>query len=260
VSTPAYLLGHRAAEWDRLQHQHGVWADSVLDPIAALGLPRDAAIFEVGCGPGALLADLAELTHGPVAALERDPEAARVARERLGDRARVEVGDLYQAELGGPWDLIVARWVFSFLPDPARALERLWAVTKPGGFVVLQDYDHDGLGAWPKDPAIDRVIDAFRAAYRASGGDVWIGATLPQHFARLGARADVLPFVRSGYVDDPIWVWVERFLFEHIDTVVTGGQLAEADRSAFEAAWRKLRETPGALLFSPIQVTLIARR
>jgi SAM-dependent methyltransferase len=260
VSTPSYLLGHRAAEWDRLEHQHAVWKDSLLDPISALGLSRQAAILELGCGPGALLADLAELTDGPVAAIERDEEAVRAARERLAGRARVDAGDLTTADLGGPWDLVVARWVFSFLPDPVRALERVWAATKPGGWVVLQDYDHDGLGIYPKDPAIDRVIEAYRAAYRSSGGNVWIGAELPQHFARLGARAEVRPFVRSGYVGDPIWVWVERFLFEHLDTVVTGGQLAEAERTAFTSAWERLRATPGALVFSPIQVTLSARR
>jgi SAM-dependent methyltransferase len=260
VTTREYLLGHRDAEWDRLEHQHGVWRDSLLEPIAELGLPRSAAILEVGCGPGSLLADLARLTDGPVAGLERDAEAARVASERLGARARVQVGDLYEAELGGPWDLVVARWVFSFLPDPAKALARLWAATRPSGFVVVQDYDHDALGVWPKDPAIDRVVEAFRAAYRASGGDVWVGAKLPQHFAALGAHAQIRPVVKSAQLDDPVWVWVERFLFEHIETVVAGGQLDEAEQARFSEAWTRLRETPGAVLFSPIQVTLIARR
>lgn len=260
MASDAYLLGHQVSEWERLEQQHLLWRDSLLDPIRALGLPKDAALFEVGCGPGALLADLAALTGGPVAALERDPDAAARARERLGGRADVRVGDLYDADLGGPWDMLVARWVFSFLPDPARALARLWQAVKPGGYVVLQDYDHDALGVWPKDPAVDRVIEAFRAAYRAHGGDLWVGARLPQWFAELGSPAEVYPHVRAGHAGDPVWLWVERFLFGHIETVVAAGHLAEDEQAEFVRAWRRLRERPGALLFTPLQVTLVARR
>jgi SAM-dependent methyltransferase len=255
-----YLLGHREAEWQRLDQQHALWKESLLQPIRELGLGDGAAILEVGCGPGALLADLAALGSGRVVGLERDPEAAAEARARLGDRAEVTVGDLYHADLGGPWDLVVARWVFSFLPDPARALERLWQATRAGGAVVVQDYDHDGLGVWPQHAAIDRVIEAFRAAYRARGGDLWIGAKLPQHFAALGARAELYPAIRAGAVDAPVWQWVERFLFDHVDTVVAGGHLTPGQRDELAAAWQRVRREPGAVLFSPIQVTVVARR
>jgi SAM-dependent methyltransferase len=255
-----YLLGHRALEWARLDQQHALWKDTLLAPMAALGLPARASILEVGCGPGALLADLAALGDGQVVGLERDPEAAAEARARLAGRAELRVGDLLEVDLGGPWDLVVARWVFSFLPDPARALERLWRATRAGGAVVVQDYDHDGLGVWPKQAAIERVVEAFRAAYRARGGDLWIGAKLPQILAALGARAELHPVVRAGHVDDPVWQWVERFLFEHVDTVVTDGHLAASERDDFARAWQRVRATPGAVLFSPIQVTVIARR
>jgi SAM-dependent methyltransferase len=255
-----YLLGQRAPEWERLGRQHALWKDTLLQPISALGLHDHASILEVGCGPGALLADLAALGKGRVVGLERDPEAAAEASARLADRAEVRVGDLYTADLDGPWDLIVARWVFSFLPDPLRALERLWHATGAGGYVVVQDYDHDGLGVWPKQGEIDRVIAAFRAAYRARGGDLWIGAKLPQRFATLGAHAELHPVVRAGHVDAPVWKWVERFLFEHVDTVVADGHLSAAERDEFERAWQRVRSVPGAVLFSPILVTLVARR
>jgi SAM-dependent methyltransferase len=255
-----YLLGHRRQEWDRLEQQHLLWRDSLLDPIRALGMRADAAILEIVCGPGALLAELATLGEGPLAAIELDPEAANVARERLAGRAEVRQGDVNRIDLAGPWDLIVLRWVFSFLPDPRATLARVWAATRPGGYVVIQDYDHDGFAIWPHDPAIERVIEAFRAAYRASGGDLWVGPKLPQWFAELGARPSVKSEVRADYVDGDVWRWVERFLLEHVDNVVLQGQLTPAEREAFLAAWHRARHTPGALLVSPIQITSIARR
>jgi SAM-dependent methyltransferase len=172
----------------------------------------------------------------------------------------VRVGDVNQLELGGPWDLVVARWVFSFLPDPRATLARVWAAVRPGGYLVIQDYDHDGFALWPREPAIERVIEAFRAAYRASGGDLWVGAKLPQHFAELGVRATVKAEIRSDLVDGEVWRWVERFLLEHVDNVVSQGQLSAGERDAFLAAWQRTRQTPGALLVSPIQVTSIAKR
>jgi hypothetical protein len=67
-------------------------------------------------------------------------------------------------------------------------------------------------------------------------------------------------YLRAGHVDEPVWQWVERFLFEHVDTVVSDGHLAASERDDFASAWQRVRGTPGAVLFSPIQVTVIARR
>jgi hypothetical protein len=125
---------------------------------------------------------------------------------------------------------------------------------------VIQDYDHDGLGVWPKQPAIDRVIEAFRAAYRASGGDLWIGAKLPQLFAPLGAKTEVHPCVRAGLVDDPVWQWVERFLFDHVDTVVAGGHLTPAEREDFASAWQRVRSEPARFWFHRFRSSQSLRR
>jgi SAM-dependent methyltransferase len=260
MSSRDYLLGHREDEWDRLEAQHRLWRHSIIDAVRALELPADFSVLEVGCGPGALLEDLASLTRGAVGAVELDPDAAARTRARLRGRAEVRVGNVNEADLGGPWDVVVLRWVFSFLPSPRASLDRVWSATRTGGFVVVQDYHHDGLGIFPNHAAIDRVIRAYREAYRATGGDLWIGAKLVQMFAALGAETRVQPEVRAGSVDDEVWTWVERFLLGHLGLLLDGGHATAEEIDAFREAWEATRAVPGATLITPVQVTLVANK
>ncbi|RMG48545.1 MAG: methyltransferase domain-containing protein [Acidobacteria bacterium] len=259
-----YLLGHGEREWSRLEEQHRLWRDTLFEPLRRLGIGPGMRVLEVGCGNGVLLADLARLVgrHGRAWGVERDPLAAEAARQRVEKMPQAVVlqGDLF-GKLPGPADAVVARWVFSFLGRPAEAVRHLAAALRPDGLLVIQDYDHDGLRLHPRKPAVDRVIEAFRAAYRARGGDLWIGLKLPGHFARAGLELELVePAVKAGPPGSAPFRWVERFLFEHIDTVVSDGHLAPADRVAFERAWREAAEDPATLLVTPIQLTLAARR
>jgi len=261
-SDPEYLLGHHEREWDRLSEQHVLWREGLLGALLRAGLSQGAAALEVGCGSGVLLRDLAAIVGegGRAVGLERDRAAYQQARETAAmfPHAEVRLGDLTTAGLGGPWDVIVARWVFSFLPNPAAAVDRLAGALKPGGALLIQDYDHDGVRMFP-DPggAIHRVIEGFRAAYRARGGDLWVGPKLPGLMRAAGLTVTPLaPEVKAGGPESAPWRWVERFLFEHIDTLITDGHLSEAERAAFEAAWAIRRADPDSVLVTPIQVTV----
>jgi ubiquinone/menaquinone biosynthesis C-methylase UbiE len=78
-----YLLGHDATEQDRLFHQHVLWRGTLLPTLQEVGVRRGAAVLEVGCGTGVLLADIAELVlpDGVAAGIERSADA--VARRAI---------------------------------------------------------------------------------------------------------------------------------------------------------------------------------
>jgi hypothetical protein len=64
----------------------------------------------------------------------------------------------------------------------------------------------------------------------------------------------------ASLVDWPAWRWVERFLHEHLGTLEDAGHLAADEAEAFRDAWAGTRAVPGALLVTPAQLTVVARR
>jgi SAM-dependent methyltransferase len=258
----SYLLGHDATEQDRLFHQHVLWRDTLLPTLADVGVRRGASVLEVGCGTGVLLADIAELVlpEGSAAGLERSPDAVDAARAFLGDRATILAGDLMEADLGGPWDVVVARWVLSFVPDSAGAIARMARAVRPGGALVVQDYNHDGLGTWPVEPALVRAIEAVRAAYRSSGGDLFVANRVPGMMQAAGLTVEGIgPYVMASAPGGGAFDWVERFFLDHLDHWASDGHLTADEASACRAAWARLRARPDTVLYTPMVVTIVGR-
>ena len=101
--------------------------------LRVLGAGRDVA--ELGAAFGETAALLAE-TARSVVTVERDPERAAVARERLDGLVNVELleGDAYEQLRGrGPFGLVFA--------DVGRPYdwEAILALTEPGGLIVKDD-------------------------------------------------------------------------------------------------------------------------
>jgi predicted O-methyltransferase YrrM len=101
--------------------------------VRALAAGRDVA--ELGAAFGET-ATLLAATARSVVTVERDPERAAIARERLGGLANVELleGDVYEQLRGrGPFGLVFA--------DGGRPYdwEAILALTEPGGLIVKDD-------------------------------------------------------------------------------------------------------------------------
>ncbi len=102
--------------------------------ISALNLPKDAAILEAGCGPGANLAMLA--AHGRVSAFEPDGFSRAHAAAATG----IAVLEGYLPEpvpFSEPFDLVGAFDVIEHVADDAGSLRALHGLTKPGGYTLF---------------------------------------------------------------------------------------------------------------------------
>lgn len=117
------------------------------------GIRAGQQVLDVGCGPGALTAELVRRA-GPDAVRAVEPSApfAAAARDRLPG---VDIQQA-SAELlpfpGQAFDAVLAQLVVHFMKDPVQGLREMGRVTRPGGTVAACVWDHAGgrgpLGAF----------------------------------------------------------------------------------------------------------------
>jgi SAM-dependent methyltransferase len=102
-------------------------------------------VLDVGCGPGALTAELVRRTSPEtVSAVEPSGSFAAAARERLpGVDIRQAAAE--QLPFGdAAFDAALAQLVVHFMADPVAGLREMGRVTRPGGMVAACVWDHAG--------------------------------------------------------------------------------------------------------------------
>ncbi|CAN5158119.1 hypothetical protein BH18ACT12_BH18ACT12_24180 [soil metagenome] len=219
------------------------------------GLPSDAHVLEVGCGPGFVTERLLDLLpDGSVTAIDNDPEMVALARRRLGGFENVEIREAPVTASGFPpatFDAATARLVFQHLPDPQSALAELRRVLRPGARLFITDIDNGWeLLLEPEPPHLDKVTAAFDRLRGDRGGATRIGRRLPRLLAdagftelmleavaihtaidgaesvseTIGGMAMVEQLVEAGLISSDVFedlrAWVERF--ERGELVVDG--------------------------------------
>jgi SAM-dependent methyltransferase len=169
------------------------------------GATAGQRVLDVGCGPGALTAELvARLGAESVSAVDPSESFVDAARER---NPGVDV-QLAAAESlpfpSGTFDGAVAQLVVHFLPEPVDGLREMARVTRPRGVVAACVWDHAG-GQGPLSP--------FWEAAHALDHDVFDESTLPG--ARKGHLAELLEETGLNEVEDTVLtVRVEHPSFE----------------------------------------------
>ncbi len=166
---------------------------------AAFLLPHLRAgldLLDVGCGPGSITLDLAELVApGRVLGLDAAAsvvETARAAAAERGDTTtRFEVGDVDALEVpDASYDVVFAHQVLQHLSDPVAALREMARVTRPGGLVAVRDADYATFGWYPERAGMTRWLAVYRAVARANGAEPDAGRRLPS-WARAAGLTDL---------------------------------------------------------------------
>ena len=177
----------------------------------AAGVDRGQRALDVGCGPGALAAELvARLGAEDVAAADPSPPFVDGCRARLpGVEVHLAPAERLPFEAGA-FDAALAQLVVNFMTDAHAGLAEMLRVTRPGGVVGAAVWDYAGEMTllrrfWDAAVALDpaaAVLDEGTSMVFCSPGELealWSEAGL--------AEVDVAAaIVRADYAGfDDLW-------------------------------------------------------
>ena len=121
-------------------------------------------VLDVGCGVGHEVQRLAQRVgqSGRVVGIDLGESIIAEANRRAARQSlslEIKVGDVCQLDFAADsFDLCRAERVLIFLEDLQQALNEMVRVVRPGGHLVLFDFDHDGFVLEHSDQALFRRI------------------------------------------------------------------------------------------------------
>ncbi|MFT4034268.1 MAG: methyltransferase domain-containing protein [Patulibacter sp.] len=146
-------------------------------------------VLDVGCGTGAITRGIAAAV-GPTGSVV----GIDISETLIDQTSAAGVPPTLRYEVSGvlewrddPYDVVTAARVLQWLADPGAALDAMVRLTRPGGRVVVLDYNHC-LASWKPDlpPAGAHFYDAFLRWRAAVGMDNEIADNLPGLYAACG--------------------------------------------------------------------------
>lgn len=121
-------------------------------------------VLDVGCGPGTITADLAELVApGEVRGLDYSADViAKASTDHQRPNLSFAQGDIYALDAAdGAYDVVFAHQVLQHLSDPVAALREMRRVARPGGVVAARDSDYGAFVWSPADPVLTRWNELY---------------------------------------------------------------------------------------------------
>jgi len=261
-----YLLGDSAREAARLRAQAQLWDPTAAALFDRLHVRRGWKVLEVGPGQGSLHLELRRRVQGPVDAVERSPVFARrlkvlCARDGLG-QGRLWQADLLDAPLPlGAYDLIFARWVFLFLPDPKAHLRKLMGALKTGGLLAIEEYHRETFALIPRPREWADLLAADRAFFASQGGDASIGGELPELYRQVGLQVvEIHPTLKTGRPASPVWNWLSTYFLGLMDRYASFPPLSKAQATRLRRHWLAIGRQKTSLIIAPAVLDIVGRK
>jgi len=193
VSADGYLLDNRATEAeDRFAALSAIFDPVTFRHVDALGAGPGWRCWEVGAG-GPSLPDGLAARVGPGGGVVATDLEVRWLSGRTRPDVQVVRHDVVRDEPpGGGFDLVHARLVLLHVPEREEALRRMASALRPGGWLLVEDFDVNLQPrvcpdeVTPDQRLANRVKAGFRELLLARGADLELGRRLPRLFREAG--------------------------------------------------------------------------
>ena len=214
----------------RLAGLESLWDPGTRDLLTRAGVREGAHVLEAGAGGGSVVEWLATQVgaSGRVVAADLDVRFVEGLASHVVEVAPLDLvtGDVPQAA----FDLVHSRLVLEHLADRDAVLTKLVNALRPGGVLVIEDYDWTAFGIESADGAEQRAAGGILRFMAAAGFDQTYGRRLVGAFKERGLDA-VTGSGRSYVIDasHPGYAFF-RLSFEQIaPQAVQAGIIPEAD-------------------------------
>ncbi|WP_442544538.1 methyltransferase domain-containing protein [Arthrobacter sp. KN11-1C] len=226
-------------------------------------LTAGTSVLDVGCGPGTITCDFAELVApAKVVGLDRSAEivaqAATLADERGVENVEFVTGNIYDLDFEDEtFDLVHAHQVLQHLTDPVAALREMRRVAKPGAIVAVRDADFHGMSWYPEVRELDDWMELYQKIARRNGAEPDAGRRLVS-WAQQAGFTDVAPSSSNwlyATAQQRRWqsrVWSERVLHSAFaEQALEYGLANEADLARIAAGWHRWGSTDDGFFLIP---------
>jgi len=215
--------GLTTEDWHKQFLRQAGWTQATRSQLyRRANLLRARRVLDVGCGTGAITAELSRRSRGEVTGIDLDPAMVAFARQHAPD-ARFELGDALALPFpDGHFDVVCCHFVLLWVQDPQRAVREMARVARDGGSVLIcAEPDYGARVDWPALPVAEWQAEGLRR----QGADPLIGRKLRELMT--AADLDAAVGVTSSFWNP------------------------EALRDNFQAEWQWIAHDVGSFVPSP---------
>jgi SAM-dependent methyltransferase len=216
-------------------------------------------VLDLGAGLGHVSRAVGELvgSDGAVVGVDADPRMVDAARDRTpAPHVSFVEGDVLTFVDEEPFDAVVGRLILFHLSDPVAAVRHHLEALRPGGVVVMLDFDVAAVRSEPEEPLTMRLRELILTAFRKVGADPTIGTRLQAILSDAGAQ-DVDGFGVERYIgpDSPIGARMVTGVVRTLAPAIVGHGLAteaELDLDTLEDRIAAAVTASGSTLLPPV--------
>lgn len=206
-------------------------------------------VLDVGCGTGAITRGMAEAVapNGRVVGIDMNPCLIQEACLAHSDVAGLSfaVCDVYSLPFHETFDIVSTSRVLQWLAHPVEALRAMTAAAKPGGRVIVLDYNHEKI-LWKPDPPPSML--AFYSTFLRWRAEVGMDNAIADHLPTMFANAGLVNIVTIPQPEisqrsnadfaTRLGLWAD-VAASRGHQMVADGVITEGQRAAAEADYRR---------------------
>jgi SAM-dependent methyltransferase len=188
-----YLLDNADPRAERRFEALGRLFDAhTIEYLTRIGVAPGWSCWEVGAGGGSIAEWLAGTVAPTGSVLATDLDLRRLSGTAVPGLTATR-HDVVRDEIStGAYDLVHARLLLVHLPERERVLDSLVGSLRPGGWIVIEDFDNMfldvGSAATPEQAVIRNVALAFKRLLQDRGADLAYARRLPDLLRARGLR------------------------------------------------------------------------